>query len=356
MNLADYLSELLGQYEEVSVPGLGYFVREHVNGYYSDRDAKFYPPTHRIKFVQELRDDDVFAQYVADKKNISLASSKYFAEKFVGKLREEAALGRYEFSDVGYFQMGADHQLVFKPQEKVTDDPAFYGFPQLSMYKLAQPSPGGDLRHIYGEPASAPVTLPPPVQVVEKQQYFEEDTDRKRPANIWLIILIALTLIALAVFGVYKFYPEAFDKVSDTYHKVTGKKDDAAVPVYRHEEKTDTVKTTPVPVKAKDTVVNKPAVITPAPLPPAPVADSVYKGPLFNVILKRKYTKLGDAKYEVNRLKTKGIEARILSSSEAPGPLYKISFKTCRSKKEADQAMLDLVNEGKINKDLETIP
>jgi hypothetical protein len=105
MNLADYLSELLGMHDEVSVPGLGYFVRERITGYYNDSEAKFYPPHHRVKFVPELRENDTFTQYVADKKNISLASSKYFAEKFVAKLRDDASRGNYIFAGLGQFHM-----------------------------------------------------------------------------------------------------------------------------------------------------------------------------------------------------------------------------------------------------------
>src|ERR1700748_1781517 len=138
MNLADYLSELLGQYEEVSVPGLGYFVRERVNGYYNDKEARFYPPYHRVKFVGKPKDDDTFAQYVADKKNISLASSKYFAEKFVSKLREQALTGKYLFADLGSFYTEQD-QLVLKPNDKITDVRSFYGYPQLNVYKQGQP-------------------------------------------------------------------------------------------------------------------------------------------------------------------------------------------------------------------------
>src|SRR5215469_6841220 len=114
MNLADYLSELLGIQDEVNVPGLGYFIRTRVNAYYNDSEKRFYPPYHQIKFVGQPREDDSFAQYVADKKNISLASSKYFVEKFITKLREDASHGKYPFADLGSFQMDVD-QLVFKP-------------------------------------------------------------------------------------------------------------------------------------------------------------------------------------------------------------------------------------------------
>jgi len=114
MNLADYLSELLGLHDEVNVPGLGYFIRNRVNAYYNDTEARFYPPYHQVKFVPQPKDDDTFAQYVADKKNISLASSKYFVEKFIIKLREDASGGKFLFADLGSFQTDLD-QLVFKP-------------------------------------------------------------------------------------------------------------------------------------------------------------------------------------------------------------------------------------------------
>ena len=41
MNLADYLSDLLEENAEVSVPGLGYFVREHVGAAYNEAEARF---------------------------------------------------------------------------------------------------------------------------------------------------------------------------------------------------------------------------------------------------------------------------------------------------------------------------
>ena len=137
MNLADYLSELLGQREEVNLPGLGCFVRERVNGYYNDKEEKFYPPYHHVKFVPESRDDDTFAQYVADKKNISLASSKYFAEKFISKLRDDAAKGSYPFADLGTFYTDED-ELIFKPNDKIASDPAFYGYPAIKINKVRQ--------------------------------------------------------------------------------------------------------------------------------------------------------------------------------------------------------------------------
>ncbi len=221
MNIADYVSELLVEHDEVSVPGLGYFVRTRVNAFYNEKEARFYPPYHKVKFVAQQKDDDTFVRYVADKKNISLASSRYFSDKFIIKLREEAQKGKYLFSDLGLFYTDQD-QLVFKPNEKIPTDPTFYGHPQIDISKLGKPLFGEPAKPVADKPVSTPVAIvPPPVQTIPQQgQYFEEEeTEYKRPVNIWLVILLSLLAIALAIFGVYEFSPHAFDNITGGHHK-----------------------------------------------------------------------------------------------------------------------------------------
>ena len=159
MNLADYLSELLGLHDEVNVPGLGYFVRNRVNAYYNETEGRFYPPYHQVKFVHGPPKMKTFAQYVADKKNISLASSKYFVEKFITKLKEDASKGKFLFADLGSFQSDLD-QLVFKPNERIPADPAFYGFPPVDLFKAAQPVPTDVKKPVLAPDLACYVSLP----------------------------------------------------------------------------------------------------------------------------------------------------------------------------------------------------
>jgi hypothetical protein len=350
MNLADYLSELLGQYEEVSVPGLGYFVRERVNGYYNDGEARFYPPQHRVKFIPQPKEDDLFAQYVADKKNISLASSKYFAEKFVSKLKEQAAEGKYLFADLGLFYT-EQGQLVFKPYDKIADDPAFYGYPPLTIVKADQSIYGNEVRSGNYEPYTPPVTLPPPVQTVDQQQYFEEEPERKRGINVWLVLLIAIAVIVLAVFGVKKFYPQAFDRVKALFVKTA----DTTISTVRPKADTQKKVTPVVKDSTAKTIITAPV---PTAATPVTVADTATGLPHFAIIQHDKYTKESWAISEVKKYQVKGIDARILTKAEAKGTgkLYKIVFKTCHTQAQANALMLDLVNEGKINQDLEILP
>jgi hypothetical protein len=335
MNLADYLSELLGQHDEVSLPGLGYFVRERISGRFDERDTKFYPPHHRVKFVQQLKEDDTFTQYIADKKNISLASSKYFTEKFISKLKDDALKGKYIFADLGFFQTDQEQRLIFKPYDRIAGDQVFYGYPPIDMAKLGFPSNKEQTKPAFIETKTLPVSIPGPVQAVEQPQYFEEETEDKRGINIWLVILIVIGVALLAIFGIYEFYPATFNKMSGAYHKLTGQ--GAVVsPVLHHAVKTDTIKKT---IPSTDTAVK-------TIIPATPVADTMNHS-RFEVIAE-KFRQLERANAEVVRLRSAGLGAKILL--DAPGPFIKISVGTYPTYAGADSARLALIKAGKISK------
>ena len=341
MNLADYLSELLGQHDEVSVPGLGYFVRERVNAFYNIKEAKFYPPYHKVKFVPQPKDeDDTFTQYVADKKNISLASSKYFAEKFITKLKEDATTGKFLFADLGLFY--TEHgQLTFKPNDKIPDDPAFYGYPMLNTYKLGQPIFPETPKPVFAAmpaPTNATTTAVDEAQLrtIPRQPYYEEETERKKGVSVWLIVLIAVVVaIALAVFGVYKFYPSTFDKVKDTFNKITNRT--AVVPgVIKHTAKADTAtKKTDSAKNAADTAITMVTTVDTA------------NEPHFEIIASESRNR-SQAETTVKVFKDKGLKAKILTLGEVPGPLVKVSVGTFHTMDEAQSKMNELINQGKI--------
>jgi hypothetical protein len=342
MNLADYLSELLGLHDEVNVPGLGYFIRNRVNAYYNDTEGRFYPPYHQVKFVPLPKDDEIFAQYVADKKNISLASSKYFVEKFITKLKEDASKGKYLFADLGSFQ-GDQDQLVFKPNERIPADPEFYGFPSIDIFKATQPLSADTKRPVLApdQPAAAPAptvaTTPPPPRAIHSPEYYEDEVEveQKRRVNVWLILLIIVALLGLAAFGVYKFYPQAFDKIKVEYNKLTGKPADTAA-VVRHESKEikkDSAKKT---MPATDTA--KKAAIT-------VVKPDSLKLPTFEAIAEEtRRRSLADAR--VTQLKSLGFDAHIVQN--APGPLIKISVGSYPTWGAADSVEKKLLKSGVI--------
>jgi len=342
MNLADYLSELLGLHDEVNVPGLGYFVRNRVNAYYNDAEARFYPPYHQVKFVPQPNDDETFAQYVADKKNISLASSKYFVEKFITKLKEDAPKGKFLFADLGSFQSDLD-QLVFKPNERIPADPAFYGFPPVDLFKAAQPIPADVKKPVLApdQPAIAPVpsatNTPPPPRAVHSPEYYEEEVEPKRGVSVWLIVLIIAAILGLAVFGVYKFYPRAFDKVKDEYNKLTGKATDTPAVIHK----------VPPPVKKDTTKAAQAAVDTTTKAAAPTVKPDSAKAPHWEAIT-NSYVNLQAANARVAHLRGLGYNAYVVLN--APGPRIHVSVGAYPTEGAADSVINLLVKAGKIKK------
>lgn len=149
MDIAYYLSELLEQLGEVSVPGLGSFTRVRVDGYYNNDEGRFYPPASRLEFTQQDVDDDVLTQYIGVKKRISLASSKYFTEKYITGLKQEVVSREIPFAELGslYF---ADGRIRFRGAQTLPD-PEFYGYPTISLHKK-NTAPV----YSYEEPVTAP--------------------------------------------------------------------------------------------------------------------------------------------------------------------------------------------------------
>lgn len=149
MDIAYYLSELLEQLGEVSVPGLGSFTRVRLDGYYNNDEGRFYPPASRLEFTQQDVDDDVLTQYIGVKKRISLASSKYFTEKYITGLKQEVVSREIPFAELGslYF---ADGRIRFRGAQTLPD-PEFYGYPTISLHKK-NTAPV----YSYEEPVTAP--------------------------------------------------------------------------------------------------------------------------------------------------------------------------------------------------------
>jgi len=173
MDIANYLSELLGRYTEISVPGLGCFSRLRVNGYYDDIQATFYPPGHKLHFDQEAKDDEILTRHIAEKKKISLASSKYFTEKYISNLRLEIMAKEVVFADLGtlYF---ADGEIRFKPAADV-NEPVFYGYPPITLNKIEEePAHNWDEQVTDIVPVAEPEREPEPEVEEDAEQPVEE--------------------------------------------------------------------------------------------------------------------------------------------------------------------------------------
>jgi cell division septation protein DedD len=384
MDVAYYISELLGQLGEVNVPGLGNFARLRVDGYYNETEAVFYPPQHKVTFKNQSADDDVFYQYIARKKKISLASSKYFTEKYINNLKEQASANEVELGDIGWlYNDGLD--IAFKPAEALPNNPVFYGYPQIQLNKLEIKPPVEEPEPVIPEPElptepepeiepepEEPVIEPPYKEHPYKSAIYSQDPETYRTENesasdgieersksvTYIRVIVALVIVAalsaLVVFGLYRYDPTLF-------HEFTGTKTVPIVIKYDSVktitpvEKADTTKSAPVPA-ATDTTTQK-SVATP------PVTTAVVTTVINDTLTKIHYELLGgafgtaeDANTAIGNYKKIGISAHIINNGHHK--LHKVTLGTYFNYQEASNARDSLLKTKKISKNnisLETI-
>lgn len=158
MDIAAYISELLKQYGELTIPGLGRFARMRVHGYYDQWEEVMYPPSYRLSFDPNVTaDDQTVVNHISSLKNISVSSSQYFLEKFVNNIKEETSHGSVPFDDLGYFYRDGNGVLNFTfKNEDLTKDEGFYGFAPLKLSKVKNP-------------VVVDAPMPPAVPVPEKE-------------------------------------------------------------------------------------------------------------------------------------------------------------------------------------------
>jgi uncharacterized protein YxeA len=376
MDVAYYLSELLMQNGEVTVPGLGYFVQIKVDGYYDNTENKFYPPTNKIQFDQQYHDDDVLLQYIAEKKKISLASSKYFTAKFIDNLRQEAMVKEVPLADLGtlHFQ---DSKLHFKPKAVLPVDPAYYGYQPVEISKLGGTSFHEQLEKEMPHPTyvsvpplldpepAVPIGAPPVQEPTTAQEdiftpqpgyntqpasnheeefifhgrgYSDEEAE-KNHNWIWITITVIVVLAIIGAFALYKLKPAAFNRL-------IGAQQSSAV-ILKASVKHDTTKTVTPVIKA-DSTAKKITVDTTA--KPASVNTTVSgidsTKVRFEVIGTSTET-LPAAYKAVDNYKSLGIEAHIVDPT--PGKRkFKVSLGTYATHAEAIDAINALVKTGKV--------
>ncbi|RYZ97918.1 MAG: hypothetical protein EOP47_20600 [Sphingobacteriaceae bacterium] len=405
MDLAYYLNEILGLQGEVNVPGLGYFVKVRVNGHYNDNEGKFYPPYSEVQFdPQTIEDEDILLKYIANKKKISLASAKYFTEKYISELVSQAALKDTELGELGWLYTEG-FKLRFKSKPSTLGDPLFFGLPEIQVYKLGQqPVPN---RHIPDLSLTiAPEAVPhEPVEAEAEYTDSEEEYEEKRGIPTWaIVLLVAVVLIGAAIAGLYWYKPAVFALKNNTVKQVASPRPKTVKPVVIDSAK-DTLTTAQV---RKDSVIvvgnnkltvgklsdvsTKP-VVTPATttsaekttatkIPAAakiPAAKSVEKAPAVKPAIAKKtepartipleavknvstisnddtrihyeilagaYKTTAKANEAIAKYQRKGLDARILTN--VPGKLRKITLGTYYKRTEAIEAQKDLLTTGKI--------
>lgn len=377
MDLAVYISELLGLQDEVNLPGIGNFAQVRINGYFNEKENRLYPPTHRINFDPEFKNDEDLARYISNKKNISLASSKYFIEKYVNGLKQQIVIGKVDIDGIGQLYLDGSVIGFIENSQAKNNDPAFFGFKPVNIISPSEkpvikftppPVVPNEEKPITPPPVQELVSTelindripPPPVQeqvateffneripppppkptVIEETEVQEEpEYEYEEPAprnNRWIILLLIVIIALLALMGLYKYKAEWFDHSSkDTSQTFV------AVDTSKHsEKKTIGDDSTKKVTSTQDSAAKAAALVTRAVDTDATLHYELQAGAF-------KAKEQADA--VLQKFQGIGLQPRILKHTK--GNSYKITLGTYFDKELAQKAEDSILNVTKMKKE-----
>jgi len=413
MDVAYYLSELLGQLGEINVPGLGYFAQIRIEGYYNAADSTFYPPKNKVQFDPQIidDDDDTLAQYIADKRNISLASSRYFTEKYISNLKKEAMMKDVPLADLGFLYMEGSN-ISFKSADVMKNDPTVFGYEPLHMEKLDGPSfihqmeaygqvikeqppvpeaeppklPGPDpayelpqtsqltyesvikeaeafaIQPEQSKPVAEPAPEPyiPPVKPEEQEEFVFQGKTYVSPEGrsykwLWVTLAIVLGVLVVGVLGmlaIHKYKPGLYNQIRG----VTPAPVAIKTPLRTDSLKKDTVTkdTTKKAAALTTDTANKtaqPAAMLPAQNSAEPAIDSTK---VRYEVMATTATTQKEADGYIKNLKSLGLPAHVVH--DVPGRKLKISVGTFMVQADAYKKKIELVSTHKIPSDAYVLP
>ncbi|MDB5141790.1 MAG: hypothetical protein JWQ66_503 [Mucilaginibacter sp.] len=382
MDLAVYISELLGLQGEVSVPGIGYFTQVRVNGYFNEAENKFYPPAHEVSFEPHSRNEEELAKYIANKKNISMASARYFIDKYVAGLQLQLLSKKVEIAGVGYIQTSGSVLEFRADNTSKTNDPSFYGFQPVN---INQPEENPVVNYVPPAKEEAPVKeeakaeeelpvkeeikateevpeevsvkeeikaaeevpeehfttiIPPEIVPAEEtpaeetQEYIDDEPERSGNRNTWIALLLVVIIALLALLGLYKYKPDWFDRNKQTSETFVAANADTV----KKADGTDTTKSAIKPDSGQ-------TVVTPQQTINAPVDTFAT---IHYDILGGAFKTLSQANGVIKSYKKLGLNPRILK--HAKGNYYKITLGTYFNKDEAQKVEDSILTATKIDK------
>ncbi|HEY0053964.1 MAG TPA: SPOR domain-containing protein [Pedobacter sp.] len=320
MDIAQYISDLLKEHEEVGLPGIGIFFKKKIAAYLNQEDGLYYPPSYKIDFKAEEGSDAVLVKHIVAKKRISESSAIYFLDRFIENIKNDldkdsnanvAPLGELLKSDKGYTLRSA---------------------PIVASIDLYGLKPVEELATVN---KAAPMTAP-----AQEVYYDVSDEESSSSKALWivLVLVVASSLAALAYF----YYPQYF-RTSNPAPKKPIPERKVLTPIIKPETSSDSLAfadsimqnlekegiTGAQVEKAPDSIS-----ITTNSTPAKVVKEEPKPKRVFEVIIASFYLK-NEAERSAKGFRRKGIDAKVVVDTGKPK--YKISIGTFRTMSAANK-------------------
>lgn len=137
MDLSVYITELLNENGTISIPNIGVFKQVRKRGYYNTDEGKLYPPYFQTEFEHQAVTNDELLQYLIEKSKVSPASARFFIDRYVQNILQQAELGEAMIGRIGWLSKGAD-ALTFRPALNQSAESAAFGFAPVTISTEAE--------------------------------------------------------------------------------------------------------------------------------------------------------------------------------------------------------------------------
>lgn len=367
MEIGPYISELLEEQDELSLPGIGTFYKKRQSAYYDEAEDSFFPPSQTIALkAGESFPSTELVTYVSKRKNLSPPSARYFTEKYAESVRAELSeKGSATIEGFGILK-STEEGLVFEPSKSYAGLHNF-GLQPVKEIRVVEeiPSPEKESEAIAAEtiaPSHQPPALEPvEVEIAESPKETLAETEPLRPVvppaenlkgefveeeraprrKVWPMVL-AIGLLMILGFGaaVYLYDPELFNSYIQTTKQPQTKKtpvaakkklDDSAAKatadsIYDVIEQAGKQAGLDIE-KARDTV----SISTKA----TPAADTAAKAASLRYdVITASFNRKSEAEEYIRIMRKKGVDARIIEDTKRPK--FKVSIGSFTDKEKAE--------------------
>lgn len=346
MEIGLYIAELLGEQDEVSVPGLGTFMKVRVAGSFDKVSNLFYPPTYHLSLREGVSNNSGLIQYIRIKKSLSNSSVEESIKKFTSGILELLnSSDPVEIRHLGILHK-KNGRLSFIPAEDFGTRDDFYG-----LNPVSERTKGGSAPVQVKKKEIVPENIEEVGEEVgEEAEVYEEEVPKPRLIPILFISILAIVATLAALF----YFDKGFN------HFVKGFISAKEQSVKISEPIKDTIIATAIladtsakPVDslspAKDIVLQKAKSADKVPETTVPKPDqtaSVKEEVTFEIIVAA-FSRKSDAETYIKTVEKKGIKAKVVENM--PGKMLKISLGTFTDEESATKELNRIHKE--INKD-----
>ncbi|EOR96589.1 hypothetical protein ADIARSV_0220 [Arcticibacter svalbardensis MN12-7] len=193
MNISLYISELLKDYDEISLSDVGTFYKERTSAFFDESTGQFHAPSEKVCFKNTFNgQDDTLVHYISQVKKISEASSRYFINKFIAQIQQSlSSFNEVEIQPIGLLKNSPSGLVLAQTNESATN----FG---LSKLKDASYTP-----------AFTPINNAP----IEAE--LSDQDNNHTTSKTWKAVFIILVLLIISGSYFYIINPSLFNLTSD---------------------------------------------------------------------------------------------------------------------------------------------